>query len=533
MLQIYDRVITSRSVPTLLALFLLITVLFSFMAAFDFLRSKVLSRTGIRLDVELMSLAKEVWLRSGLRGGMQTSRPIDDLSVVRQFIGSQGLSTLFDIPWAPAYLAIIYLLHSWLGLLATAGAIFVVATALLAEWLTKRPLIQSSSIELEGTNIAEQARRNVEPILAMGMTYDIINRWTASRKKALRYGQIASGHIELISAITRSSRMLLQSGILALGAYLAILQQISPGAMIAASILAGRALAPIDMTVGNWRNIARARQAWKRLSKVLTNTHAREQKPVKLPTPKGNLAVSSLTKLAAPSADGERVPIVQNLKFSLTAGEGLGVIGPSASGKSSLAKLLVGLWKPDHGEVRFDGAAFDQWDPSFVGKYIGYLPQSVELMTGTIRDNIARFDDNVSDEEVVEAAKLANVHELVLALPDGYSTEVGDAGVVLSGGQVQRIGLARALLRSPPLIVLDEPNSNLDGEGELALTQAISRLRDNGSCVVVMAHRPSAIAAVDKILVLKAGRQVEFGPKEEVLRKVTRPVARTDLKAAP
>ncbi|EFO28695.1 alkaline protease secretion ATP-binding protein AprD [Roseibium sp. TrichSKD4] len=523
MLQVYDRVLASRSVPTLLALFALVAALYLFLGLFDLIRTKALSRIGYGLDVELSALAKKVWIFSNLHPGSIKSRPINDLASLRQFLSSNGLPALFDLPWVPIYLAIVYLLHTWLGLLATAGAIIVVTATMINELITRKPIWEASSWELRDAQFAEGAHRNAEAVVAMGMTSRVTSYWQSLRDQALIKAQEAGGRSEFITAFTKSIRMLVQSGMLALGAYLAIFQEISPGTMIAASILGGRALAPVDAAVANWKNFIRSRLAYGRLSKMLQG-NGDNFEPINLPDPKGRVTVTNLLKLPPKSAgsQGDQRPILQGLHFDLNPGDGLGVIGPSASGKSSLARLLVGLWMPDKGSVRLDGATFDQWDRDAVGQYIGYLPQSVELLSGTIRQNIARFDAEVSDEDVIAAAQLAAVHELILALPDGYSTDLAVGQQVLSGGQVQRIGLARAALRTPPLVVLDEPNSNLDADGDDALTHAIAKLREAGSCVVVMAHRPSAIEAVNKVLMLRNGQQVEFGDKNEVLQKVMR-----------
>lgn len=521
MLQIYDRVLASRSVPTLVALFGLVVVLYLFLGLFDFIRTRALSRAGYRLDVDLMTVVSKVWIVTGLTQGRVKTRPINDLSLIRQFFCSNGLPALFDLPWVPIYLAIVYLLHVWLGLLATVGALIVITATFLNEIIIKKPLGEASMWELQESHFAEVSNRNAEAILAMGMVSRVTQNWQQLRYKALSQAQLAGGRSEFIQTFTKAIRMLIQSGILALGAYLAIYQEISPGAMIAASILAGRALAPVDLAVGNWKNFIRTRQAFARLSSLLVS-NGNKQPPVQLPEPQGHVSVSNVTKMVDGEQEGEQRPILQGVHFNLAPGDGLGVIGPSASGKSSLARLLVGLWMSDKGSVRLDNATYDQWDRDEIGQYIGYLPQSIELMAGTVQQNIARFDDGVSDEEIVDAAKLAGVHELILSLPDGYGTDLTNGSYVLSGGQIQRIALARAVLRSPPLIVLDEPNANLDSEGDAALTQAISKLRENGCCVVVMAHRPSAIAAVNKVLMLSNGHQLDFGPKEEVLKRVTR-----------
>ncbi|MEM7068165.1 MAG: type I secretion system permease/ATPase [Pseudomonadota bacterium] len=525
MLQVYDRVLASGSVPTLVALFGLVVVLFVFLGVFDLIRTKVLSRAGCRIDTELSGIANKAWIFAGLVPGLAKSRPLSDLGNIRQFLGSNGLPSLFDLPWVPIYLAVVYLLHVWLGLLATAGAVVVIGATILNELITRKPIKEASAFELRDMQFAEIANRNAESIIAMGMVGKLTDYWQSIRHMALANGQLAGARSEFIAAFNKSIRLLLQSGILALGAYLALLQEITPGTMIAASIIGGRALAPVDAAIANWRNFIRARQAYGRLSELLSRVGIEEQ-PLELPIPKGKVSVSGLVKMPPGGASGSLAgkPILQGLQFDLEPGDGLGVIGPSASGKSSLARLLVGLWMPEKGAVRLDGATFDQWDRDKVGKFVGYFPQNVELLTGTVRQNIARFDEDVSDEEIVAAAKLADVHELILNLPDGYSTDLAKGMQILSGGQVQRIGLARAVLRTPPLVVLDEPNSNLDTAGDEALTGAIHQLRQAGSCVVVMAHRPGAIAAVNKVLMLREGRQVEFGDRDEILAKVLQPV---------
>ncbi len=525
MLQVYDRVLASRSVPTLVALFGLVAALYLFLGLFDLIRNKTMSRMGYRMDVELMALVKRVWISAGLQQARVKARPITDLSIIRQFLSSNGLPALFDLPWVPVYLAIVYLLHAWLGLLATAGAFIVIAATVINELITKKSIGEASEWDLRDAQFADSTNRNAEAIVAMGMTERVTNFWKNLRQNSLSHSQRASSRSEFVAALTKAVRMLVQSGILALGAYLAIYQEITPGTMIAASILAGRAVAPVDTAIGNWKNFIRVRQAYYRLSALL-ESHQERQSTVKLPEPSGHINLSNVTKLPKRNDGqlGDIRPILQGINFEIKPGDGLGVIGPSASGKSSLARLLVGLWTPDKGTVRFAGATFNQWDRNEVGKYVGYLPQSVELLEGTIRQNIARFDDDASDEAVVAAAQMARVHELILGFPDGYSTEIGSCGVLLSGGQAQRIALARAVFGRPPLIVLDEPNSNLDSEGDEALTAAINELRLCGSCVIVMAHRPSAIAAVNKVLMLNNGKQLEFGSRDEVLRKVTRTV---------
>ncbi|MEH6474684.1 MAG: type I secretion system permease/ATPase [Sneathiella sp.] len=522
MLQVYDRVLASKSVPTLVALFALVAVLFLFMGFFDFIRSRVLSRIGYKLDVQLMALAQKSWIFSGLFSGRNNSRPVNDLTSIRQFFCSNGLNSLFDLPWMPFYLFIIFMLHVWLGLLVTAGAIIVVGSAIINELITKNQIASAASWEAKDSNFSVQVHRNAESVVAMGMIGNISRHWQDIRNKALIHSQTAGGRSEFITTLTKAVRMLIQSGILALGAYLAIFQEITPGTMIAASILAGRALAPVDQAIGNWKNFIRSRQAYARLSKTLA-LKSDGSKTVQLPAPRGNITVANISKFTDAGSSDQR-PILQAINFSLKAGQAVGVIGPSGSGKSTLAKLLVGLWMPDKGSIRIDGARFDQWDRDEIGKHIGYLPQAVDLILGTIKENIARFDPTVTDDEIIAASQLAGVHELILKLPQGYSTDLAKGRFILSDGQSQRIALARAVLRSPALVVLDEPNANLDAEGDAALTTTIEALKEQGSTVVIMAHRPSAIAAADKILMLNDGHQMEFGDKEEVLKKTTRTV---------
>ena len=526
MLQVYDRVLASRSVPTLVALFGLVVALYAFMGIFDFVRKKALSRLGYKIDVNLMALAKKLWIYGSLRQDGARRRPIANLSVIRQFLTSNGLPALFDLPWVPFYLAIVFLLHVWLGALAAAGAAIVVLATLINEWGTKQQIGEAATWDLKENQFNDSTARSADAIVAMGMRGSITRYWESIRRNSLSNSQKAGTRSEFFTTLTKSVRFTMQSGILALGAYLAILQEITPGTMIAASILAGRALAPIDSALGQWKGFIKARHAYDDLHAQL-ETMPQGRVPLQLPPPKGNLFVSNLLQLPknASGQVSDTKPILQGINFKLVPGDGLGVIGPSASGKSSLARLIVGLSAPDKGTVRIDGASFEQWDPDEIGQHIGYLPQSVQLIEGTVRENIARFSSDATDEEVVAAAQLAGVHRLILSLPEGYSTHVGAGGLILSGGQVQRIALARAVFRMPPIVVLDEPNANLDAEGDLALANAIVSLRQHGSCVIVMAHRPSAIEAVNKVLMLHEGKQVDFGPKQEVLKRVTKPTA--------
>jgi len=523
MLQVYDRVLTSQSIPTLIALLGLVIGLYMIMGVLDFLRVRTLSRLSHWLDNGLSPLAFRSWVVRSLSSNAPGYRPIQDLATVRGFMGSPTILALFDLPWFPLYLAVVFFLHVYLGLLATFGALVVVVFALLNERLTSKAVGQAAQADVIESRFADQAHKGAESVLSMGMLGNATHAWSERRNQALYYLQKGSERSEMFTASSKSFRMLLQSSILALGGYLAIQQEISPGMIVAASIIAGRALAPIDQTISGWRLIKRARLARGRLEEYLDRDSQAVPAGVKLPAPHGNIEVRNVVKnsfVKDPAADA--LYILSDLNFELKPGDGLGVIGPSASGKSSLARLLVGLWMPDRGSVRIDGATFEQWDPDDIGPYIGYLPQEVALLSGTVAQNIARFDGAAAHEDIVEAAQIAGVHDIILRLPEGYATNVDDALSPLTGGQKQRIALARAIYKQPVLIVLDEPNSNLDAEGDIALSNAIEEMRNKGSVVVVMAHRPSAIASVDQVLMLNNGKMVEFGPKADVLRKVTR-----------
>jgi len=526
MLQVYDRVLASRSVPTLVVLVVITAVLYAFLGLFDLLRARVLSRLAHALDAGVQQPVLSRWLEQGASGARAVGRPLSDLAVLRGFIASPVCTALMDLPWVPLYLAMVFALHVQLGLLAAGGAAIAIALAVLTEALTRRPLAAAQAAEHRDTAFAEQARRQVEPVLAMGMVSAVVSHWQRLHDGAAAQAQRATERVEGLSAASRAFRLLLQSLILGLGAWLAIRHELSAGAIIAASIIAGRALAPLDQLIGGWRTVVRAQEARRALVRHLDAPTEASAAPaaLQLPPPRGRVAVQQLVKRApdARAGDGRR-PILEGLNFALEPGAGLGVIGPSACGKTSLARLLTGIWRPDVGAVRLDGASFEHWSREALGRHIGYLPQQAALLEGTLAQNIARFDPEAGDEEIIAAARLAGVHEMILRLPQGYATAVGPAGEsLLTGGQLQRVALARAVFRGPALVVLDEPNSNLDAEGDAALGQAIAALREAGSTVVVMAHRPSAIAAVDQILMLEEGRQTAFGPKAEVLRRFTR-----------
>jgi PrtD family type I secretion system ABC transporter len=520
MLEIYDRVMPSRSVPTLIALLGLAAGLYAAQGFIDAIRSRILVRVGHSLDEAMSLRVYDVIVRLPLKIGSKGdgAQPIRDLDSVRGFLSGIGPVALFDLPWMPVYLAICFLFHTYIGLTALGGAVILVALTMLTELQTRRPTRNATQYAAARNVLLEASRRNAEAITAMGMVGHIAQRWSELNRNYVTASGRASDVTGGLGAVSKVLRLLLQSAILAVGAWLVIHQESTAGIIIAGSILGGRALAPIDLAIANWRGFVAARQSWQRLSRLLGHLPARAE-PMPLLAPAKTLVVQN----AAVTPPGEHKIVCQDVNFSLAAGKALGVIGPTASGKSSLARLLVGVWTPLRGSVRLDGASLDQWLPEALGRHIGYLPQDVELFPGNIAQNIARFEDPPDAEAVLAAAQAAGVHDLIVNLPDGYETHVGDHGNALSAGQAQRIALARALYREPFLVVLDEPNSNLDAEGDEALTRAIVGVRARGGIAIVVAHRPSAIAGVDYILVMAKGRQQQFGPKEEVLSRVIQP----------
>jgi len=518
MLQVYDRILPSGSVPTLTALFGLVCLLYLFYALFDSLRAQLFSRVAFRLDRNLGQTIQRACIRGQVDGKGDTSATMKDLKAVRHFLSAGGPPALFDAPWVVIYLGVIFALHVSLGILAAAGAGLVIALAVLQELASRGPLKAAGRLEGEETDYERQAFTGADAMLTMGMVGHFTANWQTVRDRTMAQAQKALSTGQLLGSGSKATRLLIQSAMLALGALLAIRQEISPGTLIAASILSGRALAPVDQLIANWRGFVRARLAASKLADTF-NANAQQQ-PFSLPEPTGRLAVDGVVKLAPQHGSDRNAmprPLLQGLNFNLQPGDGLGIIGPSGSGKSCLARLLTGLWAPDRGSVTLDGAPFSAWDRDRLGRHIGYLPQNVQLLSGTIAQNIARFDADAAAEDVVEAAKRAGVHDIILSLPQGYETPVGTTASPLSGGQAQRIALARAIFRKPCLIVLDEPNAHLDAEGEAALANCIRAMRQAGSTVVVVAHRPNAVAAVNKMLVLNEGRQMRFGDKQQVL----------------
>ena len=524
MLQVYDRVIPSRSIPTLVALSILAIGLFMFQAALELVRGRVLVRLAGSLDFDLSDRTFDLVTRMPLRTKQvgDGQQPIRDLDTLRNFLVGPGLTAFFDLPWMPIYVFLCFMFHPMIGAAVLVGALILFGIALATEMTSKGPALRMSALAARRGAFAEAGRRNAEAINAMGMGPGLGHAWQQLNTQYMEQQRATTDFTGALGSLSRFIRMILQSGVLALGAYLVIEGQATGGVIIAASILSARALAPVDLAIANWRGFVAARQGVKRLFSLLDGFAAKEV-PLSLPSPSQGLLVQS----ASVAPPGGQTVVVQDVSFELRAGDGLGIIGPSASGKSSLARALVGIWTPARGRVRLDGAALEQWDPVALGRHVGYLPQDVELFAGTIAENIARFEPQASDEAVIAAARAAGVHDLILKLPGGYGTPIGEGGAALSAGQRQRIGLARALYGDPFLVVLDEPNSNLDQEGEQALTKAIVSIRQRGGIAVVVAHRQAALAAVDKVLFMVEGRQQDFGPRDEVLKRILRPQANT------
>jgi ATP-binding cassette, subfamily C, type I secretion system permease/ATPase len=517
MLEIYDRVLPSRSMPTLVGLLVLAATLFAALGVLDAIRGRILVRIGGSLDETLSGRVYDSLMRLPLKVGALSdgTQPLRDLDSIRSYLSGLGPVALFDLPWIPLYLAICFAFHPLIGVTALAGAIILIVLTLLTEILMRAPTKAATEAAVVRNVLAEASRRNAEALVAMGMASRIATRWSEANRQYMRSQQEASDLGGGLGAISKVLRMMLQAGVLAVGAYLVIHQEASAGIIIAGSILSARALAPVDLAIANWKGFVAARQSWYRLNKLLTVSPA-QLAPMQLQAPVQRLTVESISV----SPPGILKIVVQDISFELNAGQGLGVIGPSGSGKSSLVRALVGVWQPVRGNVRLDGAALNQWSPDALGHHVGYLPQDVELLAGTVAENIARFEPEPDTEAVITAAKAVGVHELIVRLPSGYDTPIGEQGSALSAGQAQRIALARALYRNPFLVVLDEPNSNLDSEGEEALTQAILGIRERNGIVVVVAHRPSAIAGVDRLLMMSQGRAQAIGQKDEVLSKV-------------
>ncbi|MEL6582350.1 MAG: type I secretion system permease/ATPase [Pseudomonadota bacterium] len=519
MLQVYDRVLSSRSEATLVALFGLVIFLYAMMGFMDYARGRVLARVGARFQSLFDRRVFEAILRRSMDPNFR-NRPalgLRDLESVQRLYSSPALLALFDMPWTPVFIAAIFIFHPMLGWLAIAGGSVLVVATFLNQWLTKEPQLENRKATAISNNFADQIRMDAEVVQSLGMRQAVLDRWQIQRDESLRTGIKASDVGGSFTNFTKAFRFFLQSAMLAAGAYFVLLQELTPGAMIAGSILLGRALAPIEQSIGQWPMVQQAQAAWASLAELLEKTPVEEEKTA-LPKPRARIAVEGVS-VAPP---GDKTATLRNIKFSIQPGQALGVIGQSASGKSTLARVLTGIWTPQVGTVRLDGAALEQYEDDVLGSYIGYLPQDVTLFDATVADNIARLSKEPDAEAIVAAAKKAGAHEMIVGLPDGYDTRISAGGSRLSGGQKQRLGLARALYGDPVLLVLDEPNANLDAEGSNALNRAIEELKAQGNAVVIMAHRPSGIAMCDLLLVLESGQMKAFGPRDEVLKETVK-----------
>nr|WP_210303240.1 type I secretion system permease/ATPase [Rhizobium aethiopicum] len=518
MLQVYDRVIPGRSLPTLVGLGIIAATLFVFQGILELIRSLLLVRVGTAVDERFGDrvYGSLVLLPSRIQMPGDGLQCVRDLDTVRGFLSGPGPTALFDMPWMPFYLFLCFLFHFWIGVTALAGALMLIALTMLTEVRSRQPAKEAARLAAERINLAEATRRNSEAVLAMGFGHFIGERWSELNRKYLANHVAASTVTGGLATASKILRMMLQSGVLAVGAFLVIRQEATGGIMIASSILVSRALAPVELAIGQWKGFVAARQSWGRLTKLMTLMSSNERE-IALPAPRESLSVENL-QVAAP---GGRIPIVRGVSFKVSAGEAVGVIGPSASGKSTLARAITGLWLPLGGAVRLDQALLAQWDSRELGRHLGYLPQDVSLFDGSIAQNIARFDPDAGSEAIIAAARAAGVYDMIVQFPDGFDTKIGEHGSAISAGQRQRVALARALYGDPFLVVLDEPNSNLDADGEAALTRAISGVRGRGGIAIVIAHRPSALVAVDKVLVMGNGQMQAFGPKDEVLSKTT------------
>jgi PrtD family type I secretion system ABC transporter len=529
MLQVYDRVLTSGSIPTLIGLCIITLLLYSYYGFLDYIRSRIMVRIGRRFEESLRGRLYDVMAFHALRktpdigGG-----PVSDLTLIRQYISGPGPFAFLDMPWVPLYLLVITLVHWQLGVTALVATIVTFAMAYWTERATRAPVSDAGVASIRSTLMTDEARRNAEALHTLGMRGPMRRRWEKIHGEAMDHQTLANDVGGSLGSASRVFRMLVQSGMLAMGAYLAVQHEITPGMMIACSIIVGRALAPVEQAVATWQQFLGARKAMDRVNRILASVPEQTER-MKLPPPRGLLEVENLA-VKAPTGDKM---LLQGISFKVEPGQGLGIIGPTGAGKSTLARALVGAMPLAGGKVRLDGATFDQRDIDENGRYIGYLPQDVQMFDGTAAENIARFDPDAKAEDVVAAAKLGNVHELIMRLPQGYDTPLGEGGARLSAGQRQRFALARALYGNPVLFIMDEPNSNLDAEGEAALDNAIRVSLARGASVLVIAHRPSALASIQRIMVLTDGRAVALGPRDEVMRKIMQRPAGTNVQQLP
>ncbi|WP_306113302.1 MULTISPECIES: type I secretion system permease/ATPase [unclassified Roseovarius] len=518
MLQVYDRVLGSRSVETLIALSVLVVFLYGMMGLLDYSRGRIMGRVAARFQARLDRRVFDAVIRkSAVAPDSSTATGLRDLEAIQRLLSSPVLTAIFDIPWTPFFLAGIWIFHPWLGTLALTGGGILIVVTLINQLVTKRPLAKANTASVDAEAISTQIRSEAEMVQAMGMREAAFDRWQIAREKALQE-QIHSADLGgTFTTGTKTFRLFLQSAMLGLGAYLVLQNELTPGAMIAGSILLGRALAPIEQSIGQWALVQRAMKGWDSLAGLLGQVPP-EQPRTPLPKPRALLEVQQ----ASVVPPGERQPALKGVTFTVQPGQAVGVIGASGAGKSTLARALTGTWRCAGGKIRLDGAALEQFAPEVLGQHIGYLPQRVQLFDGTIAENIAKLSQSPDAEQVVIAAKKADAHEMILKLPNGYDTRVSSAGGKLSGGQMQRIGLARAMYGDPVILVLDEPNSNLDNEGSEAVNTAIRGMKAEGKAILIMAHRPAAIKECDMLLMLEMGALRAYGPKEKVLKDVVK-----------
>jgi ATP-binding cassette subfamily C protein PrsD len=518
MLQVYDRVIPGRNIATLIGLSLMVLLAYLILGYFDALRARMLSRVATLFDTGLQESIHLALATLPLRGvkPMQMQQPLRDLDQIRMFMSGMGPTAFLDMPWIPISLIALFMFHPAIGATAVIGMLCIIAMTLLTERLSRGAAKSAMECSAQRQVLADVTRLNAEVIRALGMTGRLTERWSQANERYLGQNISATDVHANLGAAAKVLRHVLQSAMLGIGAYLVVADRASGGIMIASSIMMGRALAPVEVALGTWKQLVAARQGLARLRDILKATACPAPPRVVLPRPSRDLVVQGVTV----TPPGAARPIVSDISFALKAGMGLALLGASASGKTTLSKALVGIWPAQSGVVRLDGAAIDQWNADDLGSYLGYLPQDVALFDGTVAENISRFDGAMSSDAILKAAKIAGVHDIILRLPDGYSTRIGEGGMSLSAGQRQRVGLARAVYGDPFLIVLDEPNANLDAEGETALNRAIQYLRQSQCIVIVISHRPSALSALNMAMVLYEGRAIAFGPREEIFARV-------------
>ena len=515
MLQVYDRVLGSRSEETLAALSILVVFLYAMMGLLDYARGRILSRIGARFQDKLDRRVFSAMLRKTnlMPKSGDNNTGLRDLEAVQTLLSSPALLALFDMPWTPFFLAAIFIFHPWLGYLAVAGGALLIVLTVVNQRMTRQPQMEAGLSGLQANRLSDEIMDETEIIAGLGMREASFDRWQKLRSESLFKSMQKSDRAGAVTATTKTLRLFLQSAMLGLGAYLVLQNEMTAGAMIAGSILLGRALAPVEMAIGQWALVQRAKMGWDSLKALLSEV-ANLPKRTPLPRPEAHLRGEQVTVIPA----GERQATLRMISFDLPAGQAMGVIGPSGAGKSTLAKALTGIWPTAGGKIRLGGAALDQYDPDTLGSHIGYLPQKVTLFDGTIGENIARLQQNADPAAIIKAAQKADAHELILRQPHGYDTQISATRGRLSGGELQRIGLARALYGDPVLLVLDEPNSNLDNDGSLALNTAIRAVKADGGSVIIMAHRPSAIAECELLMVLEQGQRRAFGPRDEILK---------------